>query len=57
MVRIVEEKPDPSVVKQVVCGNCGRKLEYVPADKQRGTTSDYYYNFITCPGCKHKVPV
>lgn len=62
MVRIVDEQPDPSIVKRVVCGNCGRKLEYVPNDVQRDYTSDYtgckdYYNFIRCPGCNHEVHV
>lgn len=62
MVRIVEEQPDPSVVKHVVCGNCGRKLEYVPADVKKDYSSDYlggkdYYNYIRCPGCNKRVHV
>lgn len=32
MIRIIDEKPDASVVKNVICRNCGVKLEYVPAD-------------------------
>jgi uncharacterized protein with PIN domain len=61
-VRIVEEKPDPSVIKQVVCRNCGVKLEYVPADVQDGVDTDYTgskdpFKFIECPKCKKEVRV
>jgi uncharacterized protein with PIN domain len=62
MVRIVELKPDPSVVKQVVCKNCGAKLEYVPADIHSEYVRDYggvgeMQNWITCPNCNHAVTV
>jgi hypothetical protein len=61
-IRIVEEKPDPSVVKRKVCGNCGVTLEYVPADVQRGIDTDYTggrdpYSYIICPKCGKEVRV
>jgi predicted RNA-binding Zn-ribbon protein involved in translation (DUF1610 family) len=31
-MRIVKEEPDPKVVKQAVCQNCGATIEYVPND-------------------------
>ena len=39
-MRIVNETPDPSVVKQVICRSCGVTIEYVPNDVvalRRGT--------------------
>lgn len=62
MIRIIEEKPDPSVVKQVLCHNCGVKLEYVPHDIQKRKVSDYTggcdtYHYITCPKCSEEIPV
>jgi hypothetical protein len=56
MVTVVDRKPDPSVVKQVVCKGCGCKLEYVPVDIQQDYDSDYtgskdYYKYIKCPEC------
>lgn len=59
-VRVIEEKPDPSVVKQVVCRTCGVKLEYVPQDVQSYQHTDYgggtdTYKYITCPKCSEKV--
>ncbi len=62
MVRVIEETPDPSVVKQVICKNCGVKLEYVPADTKQHNGSDYSgdpsgYSWIDCPKCSNKVIV
>ena len=59
-VRIINDEPDPSVVKQVVCKNCGVKLEYVPADVQDGSYTDYTgstdpYKYIDCLKCKQRV--
>lgn len=31
-VVVVDKGPDPSVVKRVICQNCGAKLEYTPRD-------------------------
>lgn len=62
MIRIIEEKPDPSVVKQILCRNCGVKLEYLPIDVQSYTASDYgggsdTYYYIKCPKCNNTVYV
>lgn len=60
MVTVVSTVPHPSVVKEVVCRNCGSTLSYVPKDikEQRhydyGGGSDNYY-YIECPSCNDKV--
>lgn len=62
MVRIVSTQPHPSVVKEIVCKNCGATLEYIPADIVSTITTDYtggkdtsYY--ISCPPCGKEVYV
>ena len=61
-VRIVELKPDASIVKRVICKNCGVTLEYVPNDVHHrlytdyGGVSDTYY-WIDCPACQHEISV
>lgn len=60
-VKIIDETPDPSVAKQVVCRSCGVKLEYVPKDvvtlwsgKDYGGGSDGAKGF-KCPKCNENV--
>ena len=54
-VKVVETKPDPSVVKHIICKNCGAKLEYVPNDVKTkhytcmGEPSGSEY--VKCPNC------
>jgi DNA-directed RNA polymerase subunit RPC12/RpoP len=62
MVKVISTGPDQSVVKRVVCRNCGATLEYVPRDIQSRSYTDYggdsnidYY--INCPPCGEKVYV
>ena len=60
MVRLISEGPDPSVVKRVVCKNCGAMMEYVPADVMSKTVHDYGggsddYHFITCLKCQESI--
>ncbi len=31
-MKIINDTPDPKVVKQAVCSNCGVTLEYIPRD-------------------------
>ena len=55
-VRIIKTEPDPKVVKQVVCRNCGVTLEYVPRDVKSQVTHDYGGGsdtdyFIECLAC------
>lgn len=62
MVVVINSKPDASVVKEIICKNCGVTLQYVLADVKRGETSDYtgdkdYYYYIICPPCGHKLHV
>jgi len=62
VVRVIDPKPDPSVVKQVICRNCGAKLEYVPNDVKSKSVSDYgggsdTYYWIDCPQCSNQVNV
>lgn len=62
MVNVVSTVPHPTVVKEVICRNCGSTLSYVPKDiKSRssrdydgGTDTDYY---IGCPPCGKSVYV
>lgn len=61
-VKIINEEPDPKVVKRCTCDGCGVRLEYVPNDVQTFTKKDYSggsddYHFITCPKCNKKVYV
>lgn len=61
-VKIIEAKPDESVVKRVVRGHCGVKLEYVPVDIQYRSVRDYDGTadtayWIGCPNCKFDVTV
>jgi DNA-directed RNA polymerase subunit RPC12/RpoP len=62
MVKVISTEPHPTVVKQVVCKNCGATLEYVPRDVQSFTSSDYTGGidvtmFIKCPPCGQNVTV
>lgn len=61
-VEIIEDKPDPSALRQVVCRNCGRKLQYVLSDVKSKTYSDISgtrdtCHWIECPGCNTNVTV
>ena len=62
MIRIIDEKPDPSVVKNVICKNCGVKLEYVPADVKEKMYRDIdgsgeMHRWINCPNCNKEITV
>ncbi len=62
MVKVVERKPKPPILKRVDCTNCGATLEYVPKDLQTGKHYDYTgscdtYSFIKCPDCNAVVEV
>ena len=61
-MRIVSNIPHPSVVRELICTNCGVTLEYVPADIEERIEKDYTggtdrIHFITCPSCKVKINV
>lgn len=59
-VRVIDEKPDPSVVKHAICKHCGVKLEYLPIDVKSVNGTDYSggpdgCEFIECPKCNNQV--
>lgn len=62
MVRVVDPGPHHTVVKEVVCRNCGAKLEYVPRDIRSRRYTDYgggsdTHHWIDCPPCGNEVAV
>ena len=62
MIKVISDKPHPSVVKQIICKNCGATLEYVPQDLQEDHHTDYlgdtdYWKYVRCPKCDNKVVV
>lgn len=62
MVRVVKTEPDPSVVKQVICQDCGAKLEYVPNEVQSVSGYDYSggsdgYTYVDCPNCQGRAVI
>lgn len=55
-VKIINDKPDKSVVKRIVCKNCGAKLEYLPVDVKSRHGTDYGggpdgAEWVDCPKC------
>jgi hypothetical protein len=62
VVEVIKTEPDPSVVKQVVCGNCGVTLQYVPNDVLRRDGLDYSggsdgEEWVECPNCEKKAVI
>jgi DNA-directed RNA polymerase subunit RPC12/RpoP len=62
MVTVISTTPHASVVKEVICHNCGATLQYTPNDVKEDYSTDYtgdkdYYKFIKCPPCRKKVVV
>ena len=61
-IEIINEEPDPSVLKEVICSNCGVKLRYAPVDVKHDTHYDYgggsdTYSWIKCPKCRNTIDV
>lgn len=59
MVKVVSTEPHQSVVKQIVCKECGATLEYVPNDVKSYHGRDISggpdgYAWIDCPNCSKK---
>lgn len=61
-VMIIEDKPDPKVVRNATCKMCGVKLEFLPVDVQKknykditGCTDTWYW--IDCPKCDNSITV
>ncbi len=62
MVTVVSRTPHQSVVKEIICRNCGSTLQYVPRDIKERTVSDYtgdreIVRYIECPECNEQVTV
>lgn len=58
-VKIINDIPDPKVVKNIVCKHCGVTLEYVPIDVKRRDGKDYTggadgETWVDCPNCNGK---
>jgi hypothetical protein len=62
MIKIIKEGPHQSVVKEVICKNCGCTLEYAPVDVKNyvhhdyGGGSDTVYH-INCIKCNQQINV
>ncbi len=59
MVTIVNKEPDKSVLKEIICGNCGATLSYVPREVQSYHGRDYSggsdgSEWVDCPNCNEK---
>ena len=62
MVRIVEYRPAPEVLQQVICKHCGALLEYTPKEVQKYSGTDISggpdgMHWIDCPQCGERVNV
>ena len=62
MIRIIDEKPDASVIKNAICKNCGVKLEFVPLDVKSKSYRDIdgssdTHRWINCPKCNYEITV
>lgn len=60
MVEVVSTTPHQSVVKEIICRNCGATLRYTPNDIKKRIESDYtgckeQVRFIKCPLCGHEI--
>lgn len=60
VVKVIDPGPDPKIVKQILCNNCGAKLEYVPNDVKERSFYDGGFDtryWINCPQCSKEVVV
>lgn len=62
MVKIIKQGPDRSVVKEVICRDCGATLEYVPIDIKSRSYMEIdgcrdTLNYIICPQCNKEIRV
>lgn len=62
MVTVVSKQPHATVLKEIICRNCGCTLQYVPRDIKERTVSDYtgdreLVRYIECPECNDQVTV
>jgi hypothetical protein len=62
MITIVNSEPDPSVLREVICQNCGITLSYLPIDTLTQKLScmgesEGSYKYIECLGCAARIEV
>ncbi len=61
VIKIVDEEPDPSVIKKTICKNCGIKIEFLPIDVLSKTLYSFgeseIYRYIPCPKCNSEITV
>lgn len=58
-VRVIDPTPHKSVVKEIVCKNCGVTLEYTPNDVKKRNGKDWSggpdgEEWVDCPNCNKK---
>ena len=56
MVKVKQAEPHKSVIKEVICQNCGATLEYTPNDVQSDKWKDISggsagKEWVNCPNC------
>lgn len=61
-VKVISTKPHYSVVKEIICRNCGATLTYVPRDVKRRIGTDMSgcpdgREWIDCPQCNVTVTI
>jgi ribosomal protein S27AE len=59
MVKIIKKAPHKDVKKQVVCGECGATLEYVPNEVKSYSGTDKSggpdgCEWVNCPNCSKR---
>ncbi len=59
MVTIIKKEPDNSVLKEIVCRNCGATLSYVPNEVKSYSGTDFGggsdgQEWVDCPNCNEK---
>ena len=62
MVKVISTEPHESVVKQVICKNCGATLEYVPNEVKKYSGRDMGggpdgREWIDCPNCNKEATI
>lgn len=56
MVTVIKKEPDSSVLKEVICQNCGATLSYTPNEVKSRHGTDYGggpdgAEWVDCPNC------
>lgn len=59
MIKLIKTKPHKSVIKTIICKQCGATLQYTPNDVKEYHGTDYGggpdgMKWIDCPQCKNR---